>query len=214
MGASSEPSQGVGGSVGLAEATPYTPVKVRNAEEAEIDQLARIWYDGWREAHEQIVPAELTRLRTFDSLRERLKAALPSVRVIGETGEPVGFCMIKGSELYQLFVAKTARGSGVAAALLANGETRLAEQGVETAWLACAIGNERAARFYEKCGWQRVGNVVDELDTSEEPFFLEVWRYEKHLSQTASPKAGDERSIGATPRLAADAVSDGDSAPW
>ena len=39
-------------------------MEVRNAEEAEIDRLASIWYDGWRDAHEQIVPAELTRHRT------------------------------------------------------------------------------------------------------------------------------------------------------
>ena len=188
-------------------------MNVRNAQEAEIDLLARIWYDAWRDAHEQIVPAELTRLRTLESFRERLKAVLPDVRVIGEPGAPVGFCMLKGSELNQLFIAKTARGTGAAAALLTDGEIRLSKQGVETAWLACAIGNERAARFYEKCGWRRVGNVVDELQTSEGAFFLEVWRYEKHLSQTGSPKASAERFIGATPRLAADAVSDGDSVP-
>ena len=28
---------------------------------------------------------------------------------------------------------------------------------VEVAWLACAIGNDRAARFYEKSGWRRAG---------------------------------------------------------
>ena|SRR5438034_586447 len=167
------------------------PMNVRNAEEEEIDRLARIWYDAWRDAHELIVPAELTRLRTLESLRERLQAALPNVRVIGQSGEPVGFCIIKNSELYQLFVSREARGSGAAAALVADAEARLSDQGVETAWLACAIGNERAARFYEKCGWRRVGNVVDRLETSKGEFLLEVWRYEKHLSQAASPKAGD-----------------------
>ena len=30
---------------------------------------------------------------------------------------------------------------------MADGEARLADRGVEIAWLACAIGNERAARF-------------------------------------------------------------------
>jgi hypothetical protein len=34
---------------------------VRAAEEVEIDQLAKLWYDGWHDAHAQIVPAELTR---------------------------------------------------------------------------------------------------------------------------------------------------------
>src|SRR4051812_45635026 len=33
---------------------------VRPARETEIDQLAKLWLDGWRDAHELIVPAELT----------------------------------------------------------------------------------------------------------------------------------------------------------
>ncbi|MDZ5695843.1 GNAT family N-acetyltransferase [Chelativorans sp. M5D2P16] len=76
-----------------------------------------------------------------------------------------------------------ARGSGVAAALIADAEARLAGSGVETAWLACAIGNERAARFYEKSGWRLAGTVVNQAETSTGPFPLEVWRYEKRLAR-------------------------------
>jgi len=90
--------------------------------------------------------------------------------------------MIKGDELYQLYVSSQFRGSGVAAALIADAEERLAESGVTTAWLDCAIGNERAARFYEKCGWQRTGIVVSELETPNGIFPLEVWRYEKAVT--------------------------------
>jgi GNAT superfamily N-acetyltransferase len=158
---------------------------VRSAEEFEIDRLARIWYDAWNDAHARIVPAELTRIRTLESFRERLQAALPHVRVVGPSGDPVGFCIVKGDELYQLFVSAEARGSGVAAALIADAEVRLLDSGVENAWLACAIGNERAARFYEKNGWRRAGTVLDTLETSKGPFQLEVWRYEKCLKRSA-----------------------------
>ena len=47
---------------------------VRAATDDEIDQLTRIWYDGWSDAHAQIVPAELTRGRTYDSFRKRLQS--------------------------------------------------------------------------------------------------------------------------------------------
>ena len=157
-------------------------MEVRSAEEVEIDRLARIWYEGWHDAHAQIVPVELTRLRTLESFRERLQAALPNVRIVGPSGEPIGFCIVKQDELYQLFVTAQSRGSGVAAALVADAEAQLSECGVEVAWLACAIGNERAARFYEKCGWRQVGNMVNHAETSNGTFPLEVWRSEKHLS--------------------------------
>jgi ribosomal protein S18 acetylase RimI-like enzyme len=165
-------------------------MEVRAAREDEVDRLATIWYDGWHEAHAAILPAELTRLRTLESFRDRLEAALPRLRVIGPPGEPVGFCMIQRDELYQLYVSSQARGSGVAAALVADAEARLAEHGVATAWLACAIGNERAARFYEKCGWRRAGNMINHAETSDGAFPVEVWRYEKLLSVDMTRSVG------------------------
>ena len=80
-----------------------------------------------------------------------------------------------------MFVSAEARGKGVAQALIADAEKVLAKSGIETAWLACAIGNERAARFYEKSGWRLARNFVSELGTPDGIFELEVWRYEKSL---------------------------------
>jgi ribosomal protein S18 acetylase RimI-like enzyme len=158
-------------------------MEVRAAEEFEIDPLANLWYDGWQDAHARIVPAELARHRTLESFKQRLQSALSSVRVVGPPGQPVGFCMVKDDEVYQLYVSGAARGSGIAAVLLGDAEARLAASGVPTAWLACAIGNDRAARFYEKNGWRRVGTMINRLETPDGPFGLEVWRYEKHLRQ-------------------------------
>lgn len=156
-------------------------MSVRAAHETETAQLAKIWNDGWQDAHALIVPADLARYRTLESFTHRLQAALPSVRVAGRPGEPAGFHMTKDDELYQLYVSAHWRGSGVAGKLLADAEERLAAGGFETAWLACAIGNERAARFYEKNGWRRVGDMISQLETVNGLFALEVWRYEKSL---------------------------------
>jgi GNAT superfamily N-acetyltransferase len=160
-------------------------IQVRPADERELDQLARVWFDAWTDAHAQIVPPELKRLRTLDSFRDRLRAALARTRAAGPVGAPAGFYVLKDAELYQLFVAAEARGTGVAAALIADAEARLAENGVRTAWLACAIGNDRAARFYEKSGWRRVGTMVNEAETSAGTFKLDVWRYEKDVTASA-----------------------------
>jgi len=156
-------------------------VEIRDAEEGEIGLLARLWYDSWQDAHATIVPVELPKLRTVERLEERLAAMLPSVRVVNLSGEPAGLCAIKDDELYLLYLSAKARGSGVAAALLADAETRLSQGGVAVAWLACAVGNDRAARFYEKCGWHRVGTDVRQLETPDGDFPLPVWRYEKRL---------------------------------
>jgi ribosomal protein S18 acetylase RimI-like enzyme len=83
--------------------------------------------------------------------------------------------------LHQLYVSSEARGSGLAAALIRDAEARLAEDGAPTAWLICAIGNERAARFYAKHGWMRTGTVVEHVEAGSGTFPLEVWRYEKSL---------------------------------
>jgi ribosomal protein S18 acetylase RimI-like enzyme len=160
-------------------------MQVRSADAAEIDHLARVWHDAWHEAHAPLVPPELTRLRTFENFRERLHAVLPDIRVAGPPGTPAGLCVLKGEELYQLFVSREARGTGVAAALIADAEAQLAARGVETAWLACAVGNERAARFYEKSGWHRAGTVVNPAETPIGLFPLQVWRYEKRLARPA-----------------------------
>jgi GNAT superfamily N-acetyltransferase len=132
-------------------------MQVRPADVGEIDRLARLWHDVWHQSHASFAPPELIRLRTLASFRDRLEAALPEIYVVGPVGGPLGLCVLRGEELYQLFVAPEAHGSGVAAALIADAEARLAARGVETAWLACAIGNTRAARFYEKSGWRMAG---------------------------------------------------------
>ena len=164
---------------------PIPSFTIRNATRADIRPLVEIWYVGWQSAHAKILPESLARFRTRESFEERLGILLPSVRVAGDANEPVGFCITKDDELYQLYIAEQARGSGVAAALAADAERVMAAQGVGLAWLACAIGNDRAARFYEKQGWHRAGIVVNHLDTPEGDFPLEVWRYEKQLERPA-----------------------------
>jgi len=75
--------------------------------------------------------------------------------------------------------ARAARGSGAAKALIDDAEARLAANGVTVAWLACAIGNARAARFFQKHGWVNARTVADQLDAGDAVYEVEVWRFEK-----------------------------------
>ena len=167
---------------GLAEAERHLGLAVRPAQSRELETLARVWWQGWRDAHLPIVPDALVRLRTLESFTARMAAALPEVRVLGPVGAPLGLHLIKGDELNQFYLAAEARGTGAAAVLMADAETHLADAGVQTAWLACAVGNDRAARFYEKSGWTRARVETVQSETSEGFFPLEVWRYEKPLT--------------------------------
>jgi GNAT superfamily N-acetyltransferase len=154
---------------------------VRAAEHADVPELIRIWHDGWHDAHARIVPAEMTRVRTIDNFRQRVAGALSAMWLVGEVGAPLGFYVLKSDELHQLYVCEKARGTGVGATLLSDAEMRLGRNGIEVAWLACAIGNDRAARFYEKSGWRRAGTVGIDVGTPAGIMPLDVWRYEKRL---------------------------------
>ena len=159
----------------------------RPAEAADVPSLARLWYDGWQDAHADILPAELKRIRTLDSFAGRLRHHLAHVRTAGPIGAPLGFHLVEDDELNQFYVSAEARGTGLAQALIADAEDVIRTHGVQTAWLACAIGNARAARFYEKCGWRLIGERTIRLGTPTGDFPLAIWRYEKSLGRLKPP---------------------------
>lgn len=156
--------------------------EIRPASSADLDPLAQLWHDGWREAHLAYVPTALTAKRTLNSFRRRLGDMIEHIRVAGPLGAPVGFCAIRENELNQLFVAPSARGTDLAARLLADGEDRLFAGGHARAYLLCIIENTRAVRFYERQGWVNMGTSHEEVQTEDAPFAFDMLRFEKDLS--------------------------------
>ena len=158
-----------------------------------LSQTAQIWHAGWHEAHAAIMPAELAALRTIGNFTRRLENGIETVRVGIRDDAVLGFCMTQSDELYQMYVSPGARGLGLAQALLADGEARILAAGHASAWLACAVGNDRAARFYEKSGWKNAGVRSVDLDTSRGAFPMDVWRFEKKLSPAEKTVRRDDR---------------------
>lgn len=156
-------------------------MKIASATTTDIAPLAALWHNGWHEAHAALVPPDLKALRVPAEFRARVTAHLSDTFVARSNGQISGFVMVQDDELYQLYAAPTARGNGTAQDLIAFGEAQIAAR-YPIAWLACTVGNDRAARFYDKSGWTRDGVIDLALETSAGPFLLPVWRFEKDVT--------------------------------
>ncbi|HBE83816.1 MAG TPA: GNAT family N-acetyltransferase [Pyrinomonadaceae bacterium] len=154
---------------------------VRPALRSEIDAIARLWHDSWQEAHSEILPEGHAQFWTLATFEKVLCSDITKVHVVGPIGKPLGLSIVKDDELNQIHVNKESRGTGVAKALIDDAERRISRAGNRIAWLACGIGNSRAARFYEKCGWHLASVFTHELKTPAGSFQLDVWRFEKQL---------------------------------
>lgn len=158
-------------------------MKLRSANTDDIERLAEIWHHGWQDTHAPLLPEELARYRTLENFRQLLTAHLPEVMIAEDDGVIIGLCITKADELFQLYTTAEVRGSGVGAQLLNDGEKRIAADGHDVAWLACAIGNDRAARFYEKHGWTLARTFVAQVPITDGTFPLEIWRFEKRIGK-------------------------------
>jgi GNAT superfamily N-acetyltransferase len=156
--------------------------RIEPATKADILRIAEIWHSGWQDGHAGLVPQALADLRTMNSFLERSESHLGKTEVARSGLAVLGFTMVQEDELYQMYVSPEARGTGVAGDLMASAECRILAGGYQTAWLACAVGNARAMRFYEKTGWKNTGEQPVEVETSEGAFSLNVIRYEKSLT--------------------------------
>lgn len=153
-------------------------MQLKPAEMYDIKALAALWYEGWHEGHAQVVPAALVACRTLEEFEGRLTSHQARIQVAWQKDVIAGFFMLKDDELEQFYVAGAQRGQGVAAKLMALAEAAL---GTGPKWLACSVGNERAARFYEKNGWLRLATQAYTVETQNGPLVLDIWRYVKTL---------------------------------
>lgn len=157
-------------------------MNTRPATASDFDGLATLWHRGWHDGHAQIVAPEMRDARTLQNFQERVEGSYREMKVLGDSGAPRGFHIVKRDELAHLYIDQDARGTGIAAALLGDAEEQIAQAGFDTAWLSCAVGNDRAARFYEKYGWRRGETTVIQVDTPIGVMPIDVWKYEKHLA--------------------------------
>jgi putative acetyltransferase len=155
---------------------------IRAAISEDMAAVADLWHVGWHDGHAGHVPEGLTRGRTREAFHERTPSRVADTTVaVSEDGELLGFIMVAGDEVEQVFVGREARGTGLAARLLSEAEDQVAAAGHDVAWLAVVEGNARARAFYERHGWRDEGDLPYEVIAGGQTFVSPCRRYVKRV---------------------------------
>jgi len=157
-----------------------SPALLRPAGDPDVAAIASIWHDAWHDAHDGHVPAGLVDDRPLHYFTDRTPDLIARSMVAEDASGVVGFVTVSDDELDLLFVTVRARGSGVAAALLTDGERQISAR-FDTAWLEVVTGNARARAFYARQGWRDTGPADRLIETSSGPAVVPQHRYEKWL---------------------------------
>jgi GNAT superfamily N-acetyltransferase len=160
---------------------------LRAAAPDDVAAIADVWHRGWRDGHLGHVPEALLAHRDLGSFLRRVPERLASTTLAILGGRIVGFVVLCGDELEQLYVDASARGSGAAVALIRHGERTIAQR-FERAWLAVATGNARARRFYAREGWSDAGPFDYAAQVDGGSVAVPCHRYEKHVAAGGSAR--------------------------
>jgi GNAT superfamily N-acetyltransferase len=161
-----------------------TEFNLRPATEADTEAIAAVWHAGWPDGHLGNVPDELVEHRRLADFQRLVTARIDATTVAASEDRVIGFVTVHDDEVEQMYVAKFARGSGVAAVLLTHAEQTIANRH-DRAWLAVVAGNARARRFYERQGWQDTGQFDYFAQVDGGTFTVPCHRYEKQLTRPA-----------------------------
>jgi GNAT superfamily N-acetyltransferase len=151
-------------------------VELREARRGDELAVAEIHVRSWQEAYEGLMAPEfLDRLDPRDRAAtytfESEEPGAPTTVVALDAREMVGFATVSPSrdadlpdhgEVVALYVDPDRHRGGVGRLLMAEGRRRLVDAGYEQAFLWVLDGNDRAARFYEREGWEPDGSHREE----------------------------------------------------
>jgi putative acetyltransferase len=157
------------------------PYFARRATTNDVEAVATIWHVGWGDGHLGHVPSELVRYRDEAQFVSRARDRIDNTWVAESLGQVMGFAVVKGDEVEQLYVDRAARGTGVAAMLLHKAEAEIRGAGYRRAWLAVVAGNQRARAFYARHGWRDAGPMSYMAETEAGPLPVPTHRYEIDL---------------------------------
>ncbi|WP_172296480.1 GNAT family N-acetyltransferase [Pseudoruegeria sp. HB172150] len=137
---------------------------VRPMTSGDHPDVAAVWHEGWHDAHDGLVPDRMSATRVPDAFLKAIAEMTKEVRVGLLDGRIGGFVAWQENYIDYLFLSRPVRGSGLAARLMQAAETEIAAAGHVLAEIDYVKGNDRAARFYAREGWE----ITGELDETRE----------------------------------------------
>lgn len=147
-------------------------IRLRDATEADVPDIAALHLASWRSAYRGIVPDSfLDGITLEDRCMRWIRAVSGPEAVATETvvaldgTDIVGVCSfgpsreppLPAAEIYALHVQPERRRQGIGTLLLDAALRRLLERGFRSAVLWVLTENNDARRFYEACGWALTG---------------------------------------------------------
>ena len=155
---------------------------IRPLSPEDVKATAKLWHDGWHEAHDHLIPPYPPHERSLECFERRLLGTQDQARIAFDHDQPVALCITEQNEVAQLFVTKLQRGTHLGKSLLIDAEKRIKQNSFTRAWLTVVVGNAPARIFYERCGWAVVSTLdVDLSGIRKDSASLEMWRLEKDI---------------------------------
>jgi GNAT superfamily N-acetyltransferase len=157
-------------------------LRLRESTPGDVEAIATLWHQGWRDAHLGHVPESIRRHRRLLDFQRRVPPRVHQTTVATIATRVVGFVTVHDDEVEQIYVAEEARGGGAAEALLRHAERSIATR-FAAGWLAVVAGNARARRFYERNGWRDAGAIDYAAEITGGTLSVPCRRYEKQTSR-------------------------------
>jgi ribosomal protein S18 acetylase RimI-like enzyme len=133
-------------------------MKIRPANRVDLQKIAAIHIDSWRDTYADVLPAELLERRIEPFLEKHWAEIViqkEDLVLVAESGSIVGFIAVwcrPAPFIDNLHVTASLRSQKVGTALMRAAASELIQQGHYTAYLWVFESNKNAIRFYERLG--------------------------------------------------------------